>query len=163
MIWIDYGIIALLISTFMMGLFKGAKQQAFSLLAWVLALLVGIFFSHDFSWLLKNSITDPIARIAAAFISLCLITQVVAGLIGLVLSVALKKDQLSLFDRLGGMVLGAAHGGLLVTLAILLAGLSVLPKSPWWHKSKLIPPFQTASVWISGHIESEFTKNIHYN
>jgi len=163
MIWIDYGIAALLLGAFIIGLFKGVGQQVFSLLAWLTAVLVGVFFSHDFSWLLKNSIADPVARIAASFICLCLITQVVAGLIGFLLNAVLKKSQLSLIDRLGGMVLGAAHGGLFVTLAILLAGLSALPKSPWWHKSKLIPPFQTVSVWITGHIDSEFTKNIHYN
>jgi len=163
MIWVDYIIISLMLIFTFLGLLKGAAKQAFSLLAWLAAVLVGIFFSHDLARLIGTHSQDPAAGLATAFIALFLITLIVTGLIGILLGLVLGQKKLSPAERMGGMLLGAAHGGLFVVIALLLTGLSVLPKSPWWRQSKLIPPFQTVSVWISQHFRSEFTKNIHYN
>jgi len=163
MIWIDFSIIGLLSVTLTVGLLKGFSQQAFSLLTWTIAILVGIYFSRDFALFLKTAINDPVGRIAAAFVALCLITQVFSSLIGMLLGSILKKPALSLVDRLGGMLFGLAHGSLFVTAIILLAGLSVLPKAHWWQESKLIPPFQSVAVWICDNIRSELTQNVHYN
>ncbi len=163
MIWIDYIIISLLIVFASLGLLKGTAKQAFSLLAWLAAIVVGIFFSHDFTWLIHKHIEDPAAKWATAFIALYLMTLMVIGLVGVLLGLVFKKRRLSIMSRIGGLLLGAVHGGLFIVIALLLTGLSVLPKSPWWRQSQLIPPFQTAATWISRHFQSEFTKNIHYN
>jgi membrane protein required for colicin V production len=163
MIWIDFSIIALLGINLFVGLFKGLNQQAFALFASIIAVLVGNYFSKDFAVFLKTAIPDPIGRMAIAFIALWLITQMVASIVSLLLSALLKKNKLSVLDRLGGMLLGTLRGSILVTMMILLAGLSVLPKTPWWKASKLIPPFQSAAVWICDTIPSDLTKNIHYN
>ncbi len=162
MIWIDYVIIGLFSITLLAGVLKGFSLQVFSLLAWLLALLVGLNFSRDFSFFLQPTLSDPAARMAASFVALCLITRFVASLIGLLLGGLLKKPALSVIDRLGGMVFGIAHGVILVTLIILLSGLSVLPKSPWWKESKLIPPFQSIALWLRDHSPSELAKYVHY-
>jgi len=163
MIWVDYIIISLLSVFTILGVLKGTAKQAFSLMAWLAATVVGIYFSPDFTWLIKAQFQDPAARLAGAFIALHLMTLSVMGLVGILLGVVFRQKQLSIMSRVGGMLLGAAHGGLFVVIALLLTGLSVLPKSPWWHQSKLIPPFQTVSAWASRSLQSEFTKNIHYN
>lgn len=163
MIWVDYIITGLLALSVIVGIFKGFAKQAYSLLAWCSAIVVGIFFSHDFTWLIQGYISDPLARLAAAFAALNLITLIVTGLVGILLGIVLTSKRLSVLDRLGGMVLGAAHGALFMIIALLLTGLSALPKSPWWQQSKLIPPFQTASAWLSLHLPSDFTKKIHYH
>ncbi len=162
MIWIDYFIIVLLSIALLAGVLKGFSLQVFSLLAWLMALLVGLSFSPDFSLFLQSSLNDPAARMAASFAALCLITRLIGSLIGLLLSRLLKKPKLSIVDRLGGMVFGVAHGAVFVTLIIMLSGLSVLPKSPWWKESKLIPPFQSIALWMRGHSPSGLAKYMHY-
>lgn len=163
MIWIDYIIIGLLCITLLTGMLKGFGLQIFSLLAWVLALLVSLNFSRDFSFFLQHTIIDPAARIAASFAALCLITRFVGSLIGVLLSRLLKKPALSIIDRLAGMVFGIAHGAIFVTIIIMLCGLSVLPKSPWWKDSKLIPPFQSIAMWLRDHSPPELAQYVHYH
>ncbi len=160
--WIDYALLCLLASFAVQGCFKGLAQQAYSLVAWLAALIIGIFFSGDFAPLLRQYIAEPAALMAAAYAVLHLMTLTVAGLVRLVLAGALRKRRLSVWNRLGGMVLGSARGALFLVTVVLLAGLSALPKSPGWQQSKLIPPLQTVSLWISRHFQSEFTQKIHY-
>lgn len=163
MIWIDYIIIGLLCITLLTGLLKGFSRQVFSLLVWIVALLVGLHFSRDFSVLLPPSISDPAARIAASFLALCTITRTVGALIGILLGALIKKSALSILDRIGGMIVGVAQGAIFVTIIIILAGLSVLPKSPWWKESKLIPPFQSIATWLRDHSPSGLAKYVHYH
>ena len=163
MIWIDFGIIGLLSSCLIIGLLKGLSQQTYALFSWLVAFLVSIFFSKDFSFFLKSTINEPTAKIAVAFVSLFLITLLFSGLISLLLRPLFKNSILTFTNRMGGMLLGIAQGALLITIVILLAGLSVLPKTQWWKQSKLIPPFQTVSIWICNNLHSELTQYVHYN
>ncbi|MDD5277383.1 MAG: CvpA family protein [Methylovulum sp.] len=162
MIWVDYIIIGLLCITLLTGILKGFSLQAFSLVTWLMALLVSLNFSRDFSFFLQPTIGDPAARIAASFTILCLITRFIGGLISLLLRKLIKKPTLSIVDRLGGMVFGVANGAIFVTIIVMLCGLSVLPKSPWWKESKLIPPFQSIALWVRDNSPSELAKHLHY-
>jgi membrane protein required for colicin V production len=162
MIWIDFAIIVLIIITLMAGLLRGLNQQAFSLIFWLLAVVVGLNFSVEFSVFLKTTVSHPPARIAASFALLFLITLITGELIGFLLGELVKKAQLTFTDRFGGMLLGVAHGMVAVTVLILLAGLSVLPNSAWWKQSLLIPPFQSIAIGLQSYIPTELKKYIHY-
>ena len=162
MIWVDFTIIGLVGMALIVGVLKGFSQQSFSLICWLVAILVALTFSHEFSLFLKSSITDRAAKMAASFTLLCFITLLVGGLVRLLLGEKIKKSSLSIFDRLGGMVLGVAHGMVFVTVIIFLSGLSVLPASPWWKQSKLIPFFQAPAIWLRDYIPSDFSKQIQY-
>jgi membrane protein required for colicin V production len=54
------------------------------------------------------------------------------------------------------------RGGLWATIIVILAGLSVLPQSPWWHRTQFVPPFQTLALWLKDHLPSVLLENIHY-
>lgn len=162
MIWVDVAICGILSITLLVGVFNGASRQAYSLICWLLALLVGLSFGPDFAKLIKSSIDEPAILLAASFASLCMITLTVGGLILMLLGEQIKKSGFTIVERLGGLCFGLAHGIVFVVLLVMLAGLSVLPHSPWWKKSKLIPPFQSAVVWLQHHLPSELTKNVNY-
>ncbi|MCF7986922.1 MAG: CvpA family protein [Methylovulum sp.] len=162
MIWVDFAICGILSITLLVGVFNGSSRQAYSLICWLLAILIGLSFSPDFAKLLKSSIDEPVVLLAASFASLCIITLTVGGLILLLLGEQIKKSRFTVIERLGGLCLGFVHGIVFVILLVMLAGLSVLPHSPWWKKSKFIPPFQSAVVWLQHHMPSELTKNVNY-
>ncbi len=57
-------------------------------------------------------------------------------------------------DRFGGMIFGAVRGMVVVTVVVILAGLTPLPKDSWWTESTVIPPFQLLAVWLRDHLSS---------
>lgn len=162
MIWADYVIIGLAIMTLLIGVWQGLILQAYSLLCWLLAVLVGLGFSLEFTMFLTTTINDASARLAASYILLCAITVTVGGLIRLILGQALTSAALTTSHRLVGMVLGLMHSLIFVFILVLLAGLSVLPQSSWWNKSRLIPPFQATVIWLHDHLSFDITKRVRY-
>ena len=161
MIWIDFTLIGLVFISFVIGLLRGFIKEVFSLAFWILASWVSLIFSREFSGFLESTISHPSARMVASFVALFAITLSLGGLIGFLLSVA-KKTGLTFMDRFGGMVFGVIRGMIVVTVVVILAGLTPLPKDSWWTESTLIPPFQLLAVWLRDHIPSGLAGYISY-
>lgn len=162
MIWIDYAIVVLIVISSVIGLFRGFVKEAFSLLLWVLAIWVGLKYSREFSYLLESLISYPSAKIAIAFVALFLLTLILGSLISFLLSALIDKTGLTGTDRFVGMIFGVARGMVVVSLMIMLAGLTPLPEDPWWRESSLIPPFQSLALWLKDYIPSGLSDYITY-
>jgi membrane protein required for colicin V production len=50
------------------------------------------------------------------------------------------------------MIFGITRGVIVVSLVVMLAGLTPLPEDTWWKESVLIPPFQSLAVWLRDFI-----------
>ncbi|MFA5018954.1 MAG: CvpA family protein, partial [Methylobacter sp.] len=162
MIWIDFTLIGLIFIFFVSGLLRGFTKEVFSLVFWMLAIWVSLMFSREFSGFLESTISHPSARMVASFVALFAITLSLGGLIGFLLSVLAKKTGLTFMDRFGGMVFGVVRGMIVVTVVVILAGLTPLPKDSWWTESTLIPPFQLLAVWLRDHLSSGMAEYISY-
>ncbi|PPK76507.1 membrane protein required for colicin V production [Methylobacter tundripaludum] len=162
MIWIDFTLIGLIFIFFVSGLLRGFTKEVFSLVFWMLAIWVSLMFSREFSGFLESTISPPSVRMVASFVALFAITLSLGGLIGFLLSVLAKKTGLTFMDRFGGMVFGAVRGMIVVTVVVILAGLTPLPKDSWWTESTLLPPFQLLAVWLRDHLSSGMAEYISY-
>ncbi|NOQ15211.1 MAG: CvpA family protein [Methyloprofundus sp.] len=162
MIWIDYAIIGLISISLIIGLFRGLIREAFALFTWGIAVWVGINFSAPFAVRLENSITDPSARMAAAFIVLFLLTVILGAIINKLLSVLIDKTGLTGTDRVAGLIFGIVRGVLLVVVLVMLAGLTPLPESSWWKESQLLPHFQSLAVWLKLHTPDDMASYLNY-
>jgi len=163
MIWIDFAIIGLVFVSLIIGLVRGLIKEAFSLVTWILGIWVGLSFSREFSGFLEQSISYPSARIAAAFAILFVMTLVLGGLISFLLGVLVNKTGLTGTDRFAGMIFGIVRGMVVVSILVMLAGLTPLPEDSWWKESKLIPPFQSLAVWLRDHVPSGMAGFINYH
>ncbi len=163
MIWIDFAIIGLVFVSLIIGLVRGFIKEAFSLVTWILGIWVGLSFSREFSGFLEQSISYPSARIAAAFAILFVMTLVLGGLISYLLGVLVNKTGLTGTDRFAGMIFGIVRGMVVVSILVMLAGLTPLPEDSWWKESKLIPPFQSLAVWLRDHVPSGMAGYINYH
>jgi membrane protein required for colicin V production len=162
MIWIDFVIIGIVFIYMIKGLFRGFNLEFFILIFWLTATAVGLSFSREFSVFLDHAISNPVAKIAASFTILFLITLIIGSLIRILLGTLINKPKLTFLEFLGGMILGVAHGMFLVVILILLAGLTPLPEDSWWKESTLLPPFQIGALWLRDHIPSALAEHIHY-
>jgi len=147
MIWIDYSIIGIILISAVIGLFRGFIKESFSLVIWAIAIWVGLTFSRTFSVFI-DFIKSPSARIIVAFVILFLITLILGALISYLLGELVKKTGLTGSDRFAGMIFGITRGLIVVSIIVMLAGLTPLPEDPWWKESVLIPPFQSLAVWL---------------
>ncbi|MFN9738466.1 MAG: CvpA family protein, partial [Pseudomonadota bacterium] len=76
---------------------------------------------------------------------------------------AVRSTGLTGNDRLLGLLFGAARGVLLVTVLVVLAGLTPLPRDPWWAQSRLIPWFQGIAVGLAPHLPARLRDSIDFS
>ncbi len=163
MIWIDYAIIGLISISLIIGLFRGLIREAFALVTWGIAAWIGFRFSTAFAVLLENAIAIPSARLAISFIILFVLTLIIGAIINQLLSALVQKTGLTGTDRLAGLLFGIGRGIIVITLLVMLAGLTPLPDTPWWKESQLIPHFQNLAVWLRDHIPEGLGQHLNYS
>jgi membrane protein required for colicin V production len=162
MIWADNAIVALVAIYTLVGAIRGFSQEVFSLIVWLVGIVVAWFFSQHFAIFLVKAFDSPSTRLAASFLSLILITLAIGAIIRLLLAEAVKRTGLTILDRFGGLILGFGHGLVAVFVLIAVSGLTPLPKEGWWQESRFIPPFQSLVTLVKNNISSNVASSINY-
>lgn len=163
MIWIDYVFFVIVAIHAVSGFIEGISQKAYALLTGVIACVVGLGFAGDLRFLLHPILKDPSLLLPAGFLSLGLLTTIIAVCIKLLLGDFLKKHELRLWERFAGMGIGFVMGLLWTCVLVLVAGLTDLPPhAPWWKQSETIPFFQTFVQNLHKHFPSDVTNNVHF-
>jgi membrane protein required for colicin V production len=142
MLWIDSAILMLTGIAVLAGLWRGFRRTVYAVMVWIIATIVGWFFSQDLAPFLAKQIPEPIYRMFVAFSALVLITLGVGWTIRLLLGKTTNNPPYKIMARLYGGLLGTVHGAAMVLAVVILSGLTPLPKDSWWRQSKFLPFFQ---------------------
>lgn len=163
LIWPDYIIIAIIIISMIISLFRGFVRESIALAGWILAIWVGMFFMHPFAIFINPYLNLPPSILSlVSFAVLFIITLILSALVGNLASSLVDKSGLSGTDRSIGMLFGIARGILIVGVLILLAGFTLVPQDPWWKESTLIPHFQQLAVWMQGFLPPHIAQKLRY-
>ncbi len=148
MIGVDYAILGILLISSFISLIRGFVKEALSLAGWVMAFWISLSFAVPLSKLLASSMDDPTLRLIIAFVVLFVLTLIVSAVINFFASRLVQRTGLTGTDRFLGVIFGFLRGALLVSVLVLLAGLTSLPKESWWDDSFLLFRFQAIAMWI---------------
>lgn len=141
--WADYGILAIVILSILIGLLRGFTREVFGLGTWVLAIVLAVLFGAELAQALQPNIATPLVRMGVAYGGLFLGGLLIGGILTAVLVARIRESRFSSADRTLGSGLGLVRGVLLVGLVVLLARTAGVSDEPWWQKSVLIEPSQT--------------------
>ena len=125
---------------------RGFVRVVMSLAAWVIAALAAIHFAEPLGTALPEFGGGPASRYVAAFALIAIVVLIAGAVTGWLLSRLVHAIGLGFLDRLLGAVVGVARGVLLAVLAVLLAGLTDLPRRDWWQNATLAPPLVAAAL-----------------
>ncbi len=162
MIWVDYVILGIITLSALISLVRGFVREALSLGSWILAFWVAWAFFRDLAVHIEGWIPVASIRLGVAFVALLVIALIVGAVVNFLMGQLVEKTGLSGTDRLIGMIFGAARGGLLVAILVLLAGLTVLPQDPWWQDSLLIAYFQEIALWLRDLLPPDIAAKFKY-
>jgi len=158
---LDYGIMAFIGISVIMGIVRGFVREAMSLLTWVTALALGILYCEPVSeHFTRISMTG--LRLLLSFILLVLGTLIIGGLLSHLITRVIKFTGFSMTDRLIGTLFGFARGAVLVALGVLLMSATPFSKDKLWVESNLIPRFEPASVWMKERIPEDLLKKFQF-
>jgi len=161
-IWVDYFLLAIITISALLSLWRGFVREALSLVSWILALWVAVLFFEDFSDWLRRWIDTPSVRDVVAFAVLFVTTVLLGGLVNYLAGELVSKTGLTATDRALGIVFGIARGVIIVAVLVMLAGLTSLPKDPWWSESLLLAHFQDMALWLRSFLPPDIAGHIQY-
>jgi membrane protein required for colicin V production len=160
--WFDYAVLAVIAASLLLGLWRGVVSEVLALAAWVLAFFVAREFALPVSEFFAGMLNDKSMQYLAGFAAVFVGVLVVVGIARLVVSFLLRAVGLGLIDRMLGAIFGIARGLLLVLVAVMLGGLTPLPKEPWWKNAMFAPPLETAVLAARPWLPASMAQKIRY-
>ncbi len=148
MSWLDLVIIGIFLVSTLISLVRGFVKESISLFSWILAGFIAFRYFSALSEILLPYIESSTLRTGAAFSVLFVITLIIGAIVNFMASQMVSKTGLSGTDKTLGMVFGAARGGLIVTMLVLLASLTPMPSESWWQESVMIDYFTSIAGWL---------------
>lgn len=158
----DFVVLGIVALSVLLGLMRGAVKEILSLAAWVFAFVAAKTFATAGAELMPGFIGNPALRYLGGFILVFVVVMALAMLLSLLLSESLKVLGLGVVDRMLGVLFGLLRGMVIVTILVLLAGLTQLPKTEIWRHALLSGASETLAVMVKPWLPIDLASHIHY-
>lgn len=156
----DWVIVAIVLVSGLISIWRGFVREAISLATWVLAFWVALFFGPKLMVLMPDSLESPTVRWLAAVIVLFMATLLVGGLANFLVSTLVEKTGLTGTDRALGVVFGILRGVVIVALVVLLVGETALQREGWWQDSRLVPYLNPMAEWMKDNYPAGMAESL---
>jgi membrane protein required for colicin V production len=161
MTWFDYAVFAVVCVSVLLAAWRGVVREIMALAGWVAAFILSSLFAQDLARWLPVSLS-PMLRSVLAYLVIFLAVLLLSGLVGMLLAKLFHAAGLGLTDRAVGALFGLARGLLIVFVGVMMAGLTSLPKEPFWREAALSGLIETAVLAAKPALPKDFAQRIRY-
>ncbi|MEQ1837696.1 MAG: CvpA family protein [Candidatus Nitrotoga sp.] len=159
----DYTVIAIVVMSMLLGMWRGIIYEVLALLGWLSAFLIARWLAADVAAMLPALITVADLRTAIAYVILFITTLFLSSSIAWFVSKAITKlGNLGWTVWVLGALFGIARGTILVLVLVLIAGLTSWPKDPIWREATLSRPLQNLALASLVWLPESVSKHIRY-
>ena len=162
MIWIDYAVLAIVGISGVISLMRGFIREALSLAGWIAAFWIALALSGKAAALLDGHVSVPSVRVGIGFAAIFFGVLLVCGIVLRLAGLLVERTGMSGTDRTLGIVFGVLRGIVIAGLLVLLAGLTPLPRDPWWNQSLFLPHFVALANEIRAFLPPEMQQQIQF-
>lgn len=148
---IALGLIAISI---LISLVRGFVKELISVLSWILAAWLSVRHSQTLSNYITFTEVQSL-RVFLAFLIIFVVMIFLGATVNFMVGHFVRKTPFSAADRVLGMVFGAARGVVILSVLVLLGGLTPLPRDAWWQESYAIVRAQKVAIWMKGFLPTE--------
>lgn len=135
MAWLDWLLLAALLISVVIGIWRGLVYEVLSVCAWVAAFLVAQAFGWQVAQGLPlGSLSDPL-RLAVGFVLVFIGVAFLGGLVAWLVKKLVASVGLRPIDRVLGGAFGLLRGGLLLLALSVVVGLTPMRAEPAWRES----------------------------
>ncbi len=159
---LDIIVLAIIGISILLGVIKGLVREVLSLAAWVMAFLAANLAAPEAAQLLPQGMASEEIRLLAGFAVVFVLVLIGLSVLAMMASKLVKIAGLGMADRVLGGVFGLLWGALVVTILVLLAGLTSLPRQPVWRTAFLGPTLEATAGYVKTWLPAELSKRIKY-
>jgi len=133
---VDWILLAVLVFSMVLGLWRGIAQEVMSLAGWVAAFYLAQFYAPSMAQWLPMQGSSEMLRFAAGFVVVFVGVLVAQVLITGVVKKMLSVVGLGPLDRLLGSLFGLLRGIVLLLAATVLIGMTPMRESQAWQQAQ---------------------------
>lgn len=158
----DYLVIFVLAASVVVSMVRGLIKEVLSLAGWVIAFVVANAYAAWLATMLPEVVPGEVLRLILAFIALFVGVKILTGLLAMALGALLDAGGLGLVDRLLGAVFGLARGLVIVLTAVILCGMTSLPKQDFWKEALLSPYAETGARMVKSFLPAAMAQHVNF-
>ena len=156
----DFVVIAILLVSLLVGLWRGLVYEVLSLLGWPVAFVLSKLFAGDVAPMMPGE--QETIRAVLAYAAVFIVALIVWGVLAWLLSKLLKAVGLGWLDRVLGGLFGALRGVLVVLVLVWLAGLTHIPEQPFWRTAQTSRMAENAALLTKVWLPDDIARRIRY-
>jgi membrane protein required for colicin V production len=158
----DYVVLFILIASVVISTLRGLVKEILSLVSWVVAFVVANLFGATLAPMLPAMIPGEAVRLMAAFVALFIGVRLLMGLLMMAIDALIKASGLSLADRGLGGLFGLARGAVIVLAAVIVAGMTELPKQAFWKDALLSPIVESGARTVKPFLPAALSRHVNF-
>ena len=162
MSWLDIAVIVVLLVSIGWGAWRGMVHEVLSLAGWVLAFFAANLLTAPLAETFPAAMRPEI-RVLVAFLLVFVGTLVVAALATRLFTRIVKVVGLHDLDRWLGALFGLVRGLVVLVAFAMLAGLSPLPRQPFWTDSVMGRSLAETVIQLKPWLPPAFAERLRYH
>lgn len=158
----DYAVLGILGVSVLISLMRGLVREVMSIVGWLLAWYVARTYSTLLMPLLPVDIPTDRLKMIASFLIVFLAVLLLSSLLSIALSGLFKGVGLGWLNRLLGGFFGLARGLLIVSVIVMLAGMTRLPQDARWTNAMFSAPLEALVKSILPWFPQEIVQHVSF-
>jgi membrane protein required for colicin V production len=158
----DYLVLFVLIASIVISTLRGLVKEILSLVSWIVAFVVANMYGATLAPMLPEIIPGDMMRLILAFVVLFIGVRLLMALLMMAVDALIKASGLSLADRGLGGLFGLARGIIFVLAAVIVAGMTDLPKQAFWTNALLSPMAETGVRTVKPFLPPALSRHVNF-
>lgn len=158
----DYLVLFVLIASVVISTLRGLVKEILSLVSWVAAFVLANAYGAQLAPLLPDMIPGDAVRLMFAFVAIFIGARLLMGLLMMAVDALIKASGLSLADRGLGGLFGLARGLVIVLAAVIVAGMTDLPKQAFWTEALFSPMCETGARTVKPFLPAALARHVQF-
>lgn len=156
----DFAVIAILLVSLLLGLWRGLVYEVLSLAGWAAAFLLSKSLGGSVAQMIPG--VQETVRLVLAYAMVFVAALVVWSILAWLLSKLVKATGLGWPDRMLGGLFGILRGALVIVALVWLAGLTHIPEQPFWRSAQTSRAAENAALLTKTWLPDGIARRIRY-
>lgn len=156
----DFSVIGIVLASLVLGLFRGLVYEVLSFLGWPVAYFLSKLFAGTIAPMMP--ITQESMRIAVAYIVVFIAGLIAWSLVVFLLTKIIKAIGLGGIDTFFGGLFGVLRGAMIVVALACLAGLTDIPKQPFWQQASMSKTVESFAVLAKMYLPESVAQRVRF-
>jgi len=156
----DFAVMAILLVSLSLGLWRGLVYEALSLAGWPVAFMLSRLLAGEIAPMLP--LMQEAARIALAYAVVFIAALVAWAVLVWLFAKLVRALGLGWLDRALGGLFGALRGVLVVLALVWLAGLTAIPEQPFWRAAQTSKAAEDVALLTKAWLPDSIAQRIRY-